>query len=216
MGWWIAEFARAGAYVELVSWIFWVLASITLHELAHAWAAIWQGDDTPIRVGRMAANPIVQMGRISLIVFAVCGIAWGLMPVNPTRFRDGRRGDVYVAVAGPLMNLAIAAAALVLLWSWQDLGPQGTALAVNVRTFLYLGLVLNLILAVFNLLPVPPLDGSRILAGISRRFEGWYNHPQAAIIGTFIFLAIFFMSPVGGYLFAGAYAAADALARLVG
>ena len=74
MSWWVSNFAQSGHYVELVSWIFWVLLSITLHELAHGWAAIWQGDDTPIRLNRMTANPIAHMGLPSLVVFALCGI----------------------------------------------------------------------------------------------------------------------------------------------
>ncbi|MBT5381502.1 MAG: site-2 protease family protein, partial [Phycisphaerae bacterium] len=91
-----------------MSWIFWVLLSITLHELAHGWAAIWEGDKTPIETGHMSANPVVHMGRFSLIVFALIGFAWGLMPVRPWRFRHGRLGEAIVAIAGPAMNLALA------------------------------------------------------------------------------------------------------------
>ncbi|MDP7006011.1 MAG: hypothetical protein QF718_07365, partial [Phycisphaerales bacterium] len=88
-GWWVHELWNAGRGTELVSWIFWVIASITLHELAHGWAAIWEGDDTPRVTGHMSANPIVHMGLPSLILFLILGIAWGMMPVNPYRFRHG-------------------------------------------------------------------------------------------------------------------------------
>ena len=201
MNWWVSNFAQTGHYVELLSWIFWVLLSITLHELAHGWAAIWQGDDTPIRLNRMTANPVVHMGLASLVMFALCGIAWGAMPVNPHRFRDGHRGDVYVSAAGPAMNLLIAMVCLVLLTTWGAVGPQGSDLAFNVMVFLYFGVALNFVLALFNLMPIPPLDGSTILAGFSPWIRRLYGHPQAAIFGLFVFLAIFFMSPIGWIFF---------------
>ena len=106
-GWWVQVAWNIGpAY--LVSWIFWVLFSITLHELAHGWAALSQGDQTPRELNRMTANPLVQMGTTSLIFFFIIGIAWGMMPVNPSRFRDGRRGEIIVAAAGPVLNLLLA------------------------------------------------------------------------------------------------------------
>ena len=216
MGWWVGELAGDGRYVELISWIFWVLLSITLHELAHGWAAIWQGDDTPIHLNRMTANPVVHMGVQSLIIFAMCGIAWGMMPVNPHRFRNRRWGDVYVSAAGPAMNLALAAICLVLLTLWLSVAPHTEPLYRNVAEFLFTGMGLNLILAPFNLLPIPPLDGSRVLAGFSSRARAFFEHPQAALFGMFAFLAIFFMSPIGSILFSLAWGAARSLTDAVG
>ena len=100
MSWWVHEEFRAGGLVAVLSWAFWVIFSITLHELGHGWAAIRQGDDTPRRFGRMTLNPLVHMGVPSLVMFALIGIAWGAMPVEPSRFRWGRRGRVLVSAAG--------------------------------------------------------------------------------------------------------------------
>ncbi len=197
MGWWVAELANSGQYVLLISWIFWVIFSITLHELAHGWAAIWQGDDTPIRTGHMTANPVVHMGLQSLIIFALAGIAWGAMPVNPWRFKDRKLGGVYVASAGPAMNLALALVCLGVMALWVRVGAPASAFHQNVWTFLWAGIWLNCLLGALNVLPIPPLDGSRVLAGFSRPYRELIDRPNAQIIGLFVFIAIFFLTDFG-------------------
>lgn len=196
MNWWVHNLYQAGQTVELVSWIFWVIFSIVLHELAHGWAALWQGDDTPRRSGHMTVNPLVHMGGMSLLIFAVIGIAWGAMPVNPGRFRNRRYGDVLVSLAGPAMNILLSLAALTGMSLWLRFGPTAQPMRENVATFLWTGGWLNIVLALLNLLPIPPLDGSRILAGLSRKARELYNHPQAQLFGMFVLMAIFF-TPIG-------------------
>ncbi|VAX40844.1 hypothetical protein MNBD_PLANCTO03-1356, partial [hydrothermal vent metagenome] len=85
-GWWVEVYWQQDK-VLLVSWVFWLFVSIVLHELAHGFAAIRCGDRTPIELGHMTPNPLVHMGPASLIAFALFGLAWGSMPVNPSRFR---------------------------------------------------------------------------------------------------------------------------------
>ena len=161
-GWWIADYWQAGETVILVSWIFWIIVSICLHELGHGVAAIWEGDDTPRRTGHMTMNPMVHMGGMSMIAFLLIGFAWGLMPVNPHNFRHRRWGDAIVAFAGPLVNLILTVILLTAAGLWAGLianQPEAAEWTTNVGTFLYYGGWLNLILFCFNLLPVPPLDG---------------------------------------------------------
>ena len=94
-----------------------VVISIVLHELAHGWAAIWQGDDTPRQMGHMTGDPMVHMGGFSLLMLALVGMAFGAMPVNPGNFRS-RYGDALVSAAGPAMNFLLALVALTALAVW--------------------------------------------------------------------------------------------------
>ena len=213
--WWVADLYQDGRIVELLSWIFWVIFSITLHELAHGWVALWQGDDTPRRLGRMTANPLVHMGGMSLLMFALIGIAWGVMPTDPSKYRWRRKGRIVVAGAGPAMNLALAVVALVALVVWLAAGPPGHQAYTNIAVFLWTGGWLNVLLAMFNLLPIPPLDGSNILSGLSMRFYLWFQQPQAQMIGMFIVLVIFF-SGIGWYVVAAGQAGCYLLVELLG
>ena len=198
---WIVEHIQNEAWIPPFAWAFWVIFSITLHELGHGYAAIRQGDRTPIEWQRMTLNPLVHMGVPSLIIFAFFGIAWGMMPVNPSRFRQRRLGEAKVALAGPAVNLGLALVCLVgTAVAIRALGGE-TSFARNLEVFLLHGAYLNLVLMAFNLLPVPPLDGSRVLAASSRRFRLWFSHPNAQF-GLFIILAIvFYATPIGDYFF---------------
>jgi Zn-dependent protease len=189
--WWVYDYWESGQVALLLSHAFWVVLSIVLHELAHGWAALWQGDDTPRRLGRMTANPMVHMGPWSLAAFVLIGIAWGAMPIDPGRFRWRRRGRVMVAAAGPAMNLALMSACIVGLAAWLRFGPEAEPLHSNLAVFFFAGGMLNLVLALFNLLPIPPLDGFEILRGSSMRVYAFlHHHPNATMVGMFVVLAL--------------------------
>ncbi|TVQ59143.1 MAG: site-2 protease family protein [Phycisphaerales bacterium] len=188
MRWWVADLFHNNPTM-LFAWAFWVIFSITLHELGHGWAAIRRGDRTPIELGRMTWNPLVHMGGFSLLVFALVGIAWGVMPVNPSRLR-GRRAEAYVAAAGPFMNLILAAACIVLAALWSAYAGDGDASEV-IMTFLFTGAMLNVVLMLFNLLPVPPLDGARILADFVPAYGRLFNAQNGQMIALALFVLIF-------------------------
>jgi Zn-dependent protease len=209
LAWWVADLWNSptgNGKVVLVSWVYWVIFSIVLHELAHGWTAIWAGDRTPIETGHMTWNPLVHLGPVSLLLFAVAGIAWGLMPINPGNFRRAWH-EALVALAGPAMNLLLAAVSLVAyaLWIGAAGGHWSASLAVNptlfdnTELFLRVGIMLNLALCAFNLIPVPPLDGSRIAAHIAPAYRRFLETEQAAHFSLVAFIVLFFFA--GDYIF---------------
>ncbi|MFM9959544.1 MAG: site-2 protease family protein [Phycisphaerales bacterium] len=191
MGWWVAELWHNDR-AWLVSQVFWVIFSICLHELGHGWSAIRLGDRTPILTGHMTWNPVKHMGIPSLIVFALTGYAWGAMPVDPSRMR-GKYADAIVAAAGPAMNLGLAVVCTAALALWMKYAPASTPdhFEQNVRTFFFAGAVLNCVLLVLNLLPVPPLDGSRIVADFVPSFRNLISDPRAAMVGLIVIFIVF-------------------------
>lgn len=164
-------------YVAIVSTL---VLSITLHELGHAYAAVRQGDDTPRLLGRLTLDPLVQMGPQSLLMAALVGMAWGVTPVNPANFRS-RYGDALVALAGPLVNLSLAVISLTLLALL--LRGQGGLDALehgnNLLMFLSVFGALNMLLCLFNLLPIPPLDGATVVSDFVPGFRRLRALPEA-------------------------------------
>ncbi len=198
--WWVHREWEDFGPVFVFAHVFWVIMAIVLHELAHGYAAIWQGDDTPRRLDRMTLNPLVHMGPASLLVFAVIGMAWGVMPVNPSNFRWRRYGRIVVAAAGPAMNVLLALLALVAGGLVARFAAGDSQTVENLIVFLFVGMAFNIQLAIFNLLPIPPLDGSAILGTLWRRFGEWCQHPYAAFAGL-AGLLIFFRSGLDSVLF---------------
>lgn len=174
-----------------------VVISIVLHELAHGWMAIRLGDQTPIREGRMTGNPLVHMGPFSLVALAIAGIAWGQMPIDPTRLR-GKHGDAWVSAAGPAMNLLIALVALTGLGLLTRFAgpPDGSGMMQNATQLLWIAGTLNLVLMMFNLVPAPPLDGSHILASFSKGYADFAFNPQQPGVGLLLFFGAFMMVSV--------------------
>lgn len=183
-----------------------VMVSIILHELAHGWAAVKLGDDTPIETGHMnTLNPMVHMGPISLLLLAVVGIAFGAMPINPSRLR-GKYAESLVALAGPAANLLLAIIGIVAMGLWFRFGafnPDNHVAANGELLLRYLG-VMNLALLMFNLIPVPPLDGSRVAANVFPAYRNLLNSQMA----QGFMIAIFFAMFMGGarFIFAASYA----------
>ncbi|MDX2132502.1 MAG: site-2 protease family protein [Planctomycetota bacterium] len=190
-GWWLSDIWHLNPVFAL-AWLGWVIVSITLHELAHGWVAILCGDDVPIRSGHMTWNPTVHIPfPWAWIMLALFGFTWGLMPVQPANFR-GRYDDAKVSFAGPAMNLLLAAVCLVLDVAWLTfMTSTPDPFHANVHTVLWTGLMINLMGFMFNLLPVPPLDGSHILRSLVPAYRRIWEGPNAAMYGMAAFAALF-------------------------
>lgn len=204
MGWWAADLFHQSPAL-FASWVFWVIFSIVMHELSHGWAALWCGDDTPRAYGHMTWNPLVHMGGMSLLMFAIVGIAWGAMPVNPSNFRR-RHDDAIVSAAGPAMNLVLFIVACVLGSLWLAFGTSGTTFGDNLALFFLVGAAVNMALMLLNLLPFPPLDGSKIVATFIPAYRNLINSEQGPMISLIGLAVVFFV--LSAHIFTAALTAA--------
>lgn len=171
-----------------------VVVSIVLHELAHGWMAMYLGDTTPRDSGHMTANPLVHMGTVSIVMLLLVGIAFGAMPVNPSRFR-GRYGDALVALAGPAMNALIAIVTTLILALWIRIAGVGSNhVAENLQYLLTVFGFMNIVLILFNLLPVPPLDGSRVAADLIPAYRSFLATEGGQFLTLVMFLGLFMFS----------------------
>lgn len=185
------------------TWIVPILLAITFHEAAHAYSAWRLGDPTAFKLGRVTFNPIrhvdpfgtVIVPGLLLLTGAPFLFGWAKpVPVMPGRLRNPRRDMALVALAGPSMNVALAVVSALLLQAVPFF--PATAAPWLVQT-LYQSVLLNLVLAVFNMLPLPPLDGSRIVAsllpvGLARHYA------RLDRFGFLLLIAIIFLIPMLG------------------
>ncbi|MBM4283989.1 MAG: site-2 protease family protein [Deltaproteobacteria bacterium] len=178
-----------------------LLFSIIIHEVAHGYAALMNGDPTARLAGRITLNPLPHIDLVGTIILPLLLLAtktgmifgWAKpVPVNPYNFRNLRWGEITVSLAGPLSNLLLAAVFAFLYHL--DLGGPG------LKKLAYAGVVVNIFLALFNLIPIPPLDGSHIVAALlpynlARLYQ--YLEP----FGFILLIALFYTGVVGFFLF---------------
>lgn len=195
-------FDRADLTAEVViATMIALIVSTTIHEFCHAWSALKLGDVTAARLGRITLNPIAHfdpIGFIGMMMLAAgfLAIGWGKpVPVNPNLLRGGRRGMAITAAAGPLSNVVIATA-LVIPFRFGNVELVGFA-DVLVTRFIFI----NLLLASFNLIPIPPLDGSKILTGVLPNF--WYQY--MAPLERYGFVILLVMIMMGGSMLSDMY-----------
>lgn len=137
-----------------------LLVAITFHEYAHARMAYAWGDPTAKHAGRLTLNPIAHLDPLGLLMLWLVRFGWAKpVPVNPNNFRDRRKGLFWVSLAGPGMNLLLGLAATFFLYYFWDFG----SVYINIMRNL---MIYNVFLAVFNIVPLPPLDGSKILSSL--------------------------------------------------
>ncbi|MCX5810317.1 MAG: site-2 protease family protein [Proteobacteria bacterium] len=164
-----------------------LLYSIIIHELAHGWVAYKMGDSTAKWLGRLSLNPIKHLDPIGTIMLFVFGFGWAKpVPVNFNNLRDERKGIIFVSAAGIVANIILAFFSFLLL---RLLTPSPFGI---LSTILYYFAQINIMLAAFNLIPIPPLDGSKILMGfLSRRAQ--YTLERIEPYGMFIIIALLYL-----------------------
>ena len=199
--------------IDLLSTFIVLLFSLTIHESAHAWTANWLGDPTARSLGRITLNPLVHVDPIGTVLLPLIAFSTGApiigwakpVPVNVANLRNDRSDFVWVAAAGPISNLGIALAGalmmrLLAVWATNVdvLGGQPSFLSYDlaglsgpvVRIFQLANLAvqINLLLAVFNMIPIRPLDGGNVLGGM---LPMWLGEPYDRLVRPYGFLLLY-------------------------
>lgn len=172
-----------------------LVLSLTVHEFAHAWSAWRLGDDTAAMQGRLTLNPVAHIDPVGTLLLPLLGIPFGWakpVPVNPARFRrevNMGTGMMITAIAGPLSNILLSIASAVSYGLTLRLAPQTLEANPGLQQFLFTVMVMNVGLAVFNMLPVPPLDGSRVVENfLPYRLRGFWE--QVVQYSPFLLIAL--------------------------
>ena len=174
-----------------------LIIAMVIHESAHARVAVAMGDFTPRLMGRLTLNPIAHLDPIGLIMLLVAQFGWAKpVMINPNNFHDRRKGDMLVSLAGPGANLVMAFLALTFMVVYMKMGFPLTR---GFRMVLYLIVLYNINFAIFNMIPLPPLDGSKVLMAFLP--NEWQYKLMSLERYSFLILIALMMTPVlGGIL----------------
>jgi len=203
--------------LSIVISLFAVLFAITIHEAAHGWAALKMGDPTAYAMGRVTLNPVAHIDPFGTVIVPILLVVMGApvfgwakpVPVNPYNLRNPRRDNLWISFAGPASNLTAAAGALILLLVLKVMSPgltgflrgfllyrqdfpRGFFPLEGLALILFYFVLINSYLAFFNLLPVPPLDGGGILAGLLSD-QGAEKLERIRPFGFLIILALIYL-----------------------
>jgi Zn-dependent protease len=203
-----------------------LVLSLSVHEWAHAWSAYRLGDDTAARMGRMTLNPLAHIDPVGTVLLPLLGVPFGWakpVPVNPVRFRREihmRTGMMITAAAGPISNVCMAFGCMVVLACLIAFNVDMGNVTERVLQLIQWGMIINVILAVFNLFPIPPLDGSRIADGLMPEalrpnWDAFCRLTPIPLIVLIVMLQVPGMNPFGFFFHATGYLL-DLMIRLLG
>lgn len=195
--------------LQIIFCVLAVVLAISIHESFHGIAALAMGDDTAKRQGRISLNPFRHMDPLGTLMLCFVGFGWASpVQINPNNFKHRKAGTVITAIAGPLSNLIFAfigTFAYQMLWIFSV--KQNSEVLASIAAFFMIFLSMNIGLAVFNLIPLPPLDGSKILAACLP-FNAKYKYLSIERYSFIIFIALLvvlryidFLSPISNGIF---------------
>lgn len=184
---------NVAVFIKYFARILTVFLILPLHECAHAWVAKKMGDDTASLSGRITVNPLAHIDIVGCLLIVLTGFGWAKpVPINPSRMKDSRLGITLTALAGPVSNLLAAFVMMVILQILYGLG----VFELN-KNMSYLLLLLkffvqvNIGLAVFNLIPIPPLDGDKVLSYFTPwKYKMWMQQHQQIISIVFLIILV--------------------------
>ncbi len=183
--------------MDIVAGIPGLIMAMVIHEYAHARVAVAMGDFTPKATGRLTLNPVSHIDPIGLLMLLVAQFGWAKpVMINPMNFRNFKRGELLVSLAGPAANLVLAFIALVVMALWIKLGMTMT---YGVKIVFSLIVLYNINFAIFNMIPLPPLDGSKVLMSF---LPPRWNYKLAGLerYSFFILIALMMTPVLGGIL----------------
>ena len=194
----ISIFSGGFSLLSLLLTIPGVLIAITFHEFAHAFVAYKLGDDTPKFQGRLSLNPFSHLDPFGVIMLIFAHIGWGkpveINPNNFTRKISARTAEALVALAGPLMNFILAIVFAIIFYALQTFATSfvfGSEIGSIIYSMVQYAVIVNIGLGVFNLIPLPPLDGSKILmAFLSYNAKRWFEEHTGLFYAIFLIIWI--------------------------
>ena len=213
-----------GFFINLLLILPALIIAVSFHEAAHAWMANKMGDPTARNLGRLTLDPIKHFDLLGFLSFALIGFGWGKpVPTNPRNYYNYKKGNALVALSGVTINLIISIVTIGIISLMSYLGAFNTVVIgsySNIMWIIYIILseiaFLNLVLCIFNLIPIPPLDGHHLIKGfIARKSPKFYMiYNQYGYL--FLIVVLFFIAPVRNGFFNLIYFAYTAITKLFG